>query len=103
MKQTLLKRYPPRLHEDTIEDVESVQQHISAMAAEMSKKRPHDHVVLPLQKSTYSTRRDYITSDDLADVKEEYPALQFPTAVSLLTVQVVPHILIDCCLISPRK
>ena len=52
VKRTLLKQYPPRFHEDTIEDEESVRQHISSMTAEMSKKWPHDHVVLPLLKST---------------------------------------------------
>ena len=80
--QTLLKRCPLQLHEDTIEDEESVQQHISSMTAEMSKKRPRDHVVLPLLKSTYSTRRDFIISDDRSDNQEILNL--FPAAVIVL-------------------
>ena len=69
-----------------------MRQHMSAMVAEMSKKRPRDHVILPLLKSTYSTQRDFITSDDRSDIQEilkEYPALRFPIAVSLFKVPIV--------------
>lgn len=85
VKQALIKRYPVRVHDDREEDAESIQQHISAMVSEMSKKKPREHVVLPLLKSTYSTRRNFVTSADRADVTEilkEYPALHFPSAVS---------------------
>ena len=59
-------------------------EHMSAMVSEMSKKKPREHVVLPLLKSTYSKRRDFVTSSDTADVRqilEEYPALHYPSAV----------------------
>ena len=84
VKKSLLKRYPPHVHED-LEDPESVMKHISLMSDEMRKKKPRDIVVLPLLKSTYAARRDYVTSEDRVDVKEilnEYPALHFPSAVS---------------------
>lgn len=51
-KQALLKRYPPRLHNDSIEDKDNVEQHKSSMSSEMVKK-PRE-IVLPL--STYSAR-----------------------------------------------
>lgn len=85
VKQALMKRYPVRVQDDREEDAESTQQHISHMISEMSKSKPREHVVLPLLKSTYSRRRDFVSSSDTADVKailEEYPALHFPSAVS---------------------
>ena len=84
VKQALMRRYPPRLHEDINEDEESVQVHVQSMQSEMRKKKPRDIVLLPLLKSTYLARRDYITSDERSDVEEilqEYPALQLPSAV----------------------
>ena len=59
------------------------------MVTEMSKRKPREHVLLPLLKSTFSTRRDYVTSTDRADMKEileEYPALHFPSAVSEIKI-----------------
>ena len=93
-KQALLKRYPPRLHDDSIEDEDSVKQNKSAMASEISKRKPRKIVVLPLLRSTYSTRRDYITSDEREDVKEileEYPALRLPAAVSFMSIIIHLH------------
>ena len=90
-KLALLKRYPPRLHDDSIEDEDSVKQHKSAMASEMSKRKPREIVVLPLLRSTYSTRRDYITSDereDVTEILEEYPALRLPAAVSFMSIKI---------------
>ena len=56
---SLLKRYPPRQHHTP--DTESVEQHISAMQAEMAKRKPREVVLL----QTYSPRRDYITSPEV--------------------------------------
>ena len=91
-----MKRYPVRVHEDREEDAESIQQHTSAMVAEMSKKKPREHVILPLLKSTFSARRDYVTSTDRTDVREileEYPALHLPSAVSKVQFCCSFHIL----------
>ena len=81
----LMKRYPPRVHDDPVEDGETIKRHLSAMVTEMEKKKPREIVLLPLLKQTYSTRRDYITSDErssVAEILKEYPALYLPSAVS---------------------
>ena len=80
---SLLKRYSPRQHHTP--DTESVEQHISAMQAEMTKRKPREVVLLPLLLQTYSPRRDYITSPERSSVQEilkVYPALALPSAVS---------------------
>lgn len=86
-KKSLMKRYPPCLHNDSREDDETIRTHLTAMASEMSKKKPRDVVILPLLKQTYATRRDYITSpcrSGVVEILEEYPALHIPKAVSIL-------------------
>ncbi len=82
-KSTLLKRYPARVH--TAPDKATLEQHISAMKAEMSKKKPRDVVFLPLLSDTYASRRDFVTSPDrtsINNILDEYPALKLPSAVS---------------------
>lgn len=37
--KVLMKRYPPRLHEDMVEDPDSVKKHQSAMISEMGEKK----------------------------------------------------------------
>lgn len=84
-KQSLMKRYPPRLHNDTREDNETTAQHLAAMVSEMGKKKPREIVLLPLLRRTYSARRDFITSTErcgVAEILKEYPGLQIPAAVS---------------------
>ena len=69
-----------------LDDQRSVDEHTRAMITEMNKARPRDHVLLPLLKSTYDSRRMYVEFDDDADVcstLEAYPAMCRPAAVSL--------------------
>lgn len=64
-KQSLMKRYPPRLHNDTREDNETTAQHLAAMVSEMGKKKPREIVLLPLLRRTYSARRDFMRTSSL--------------------------------------
>ena len=84
--QQLMRRYPPRVH-DQVEDTETLKQHLTALDNEMKKVKPREVVVLPLMKDTYSPRRDMITSDSCSGVDEilkKYPALHLPAAVRIL-------------------
>lgn len=70
---------------DTPEDPRSTDEHNRGMVIEMEKAWPRDHVLLPLLKSTYDTRRMHVEFDDWADCStlETYPAMCRPAAVSL--------------------
>ena len=86
--QQLMRRYPPRVH-DQVEDTETLKQHLTALDNELKKLKPREIVVLPLMRDTYSPRRDMITSDSCSGVDEIlkiYPALHLPSAVSVLHV-----------------
>ena len=73
---SLQQRYPVTLQVPTEDDSESVQRHIKALEDEMAKEKPRDHLLLPLMKSTYCTRRMEIESDELpvADLLKKFGA-----------------------------
>ena len=56
----LFRRYPLQRSNDPLDDPHSVEDHCKAMSEEMKKASPRDTLLLPLLKSTYSSRRMYI-------------------------------------------
>lgn len=83
-KDHLFRRYPVT-PSDSLDDPRSIDEHCKGMCAEMKKGSPRDHLLLPLLKSTYNSRRMYVEFDADADVRSTlaaYPALHRPAAVS---------------------
>lgn len=80
---SLETRYPSiRPHGDDA----SQQQQKQALSKEMDKEKPRKDILLPLMKSTFYERRQYILDrDDSVLAKlEKYPALKMPPLVGLL-------------------
>ena len=85
---TLLRRYPVKAYStDGAEDKETLDQHFMAISEEMKKARPRDRILLPLMKSTFSTRWLFVTKDAASakELLEKYPCLKLPIIVSVHT------------------
>lgn len=81
----LLQRYPVKVNADIVDDDQSFERHSKAMKEEMEKARPRDTLLLPLMKSTFSTRRGMIQFEEdksVVDILKDYPALSRPAVVS---------------------
>ena len=72
------------LEDDGSEDEEAVLRHMSAIAAEMKRSSPRDHVLVPLMKDTYKSRRMFIRGEakSAMHIVKKYPPLARPTIVS---------------------
>ena len=81
-KDSLLQRYPTGTH--FAEDSASTESHLSAISTELGKGKPRDSILLPLMRSTYSSRRMFILNDATSakHILDEYPALQRQAVVS---------------------
>lgn len=66
-----------------LRDDASAQQHVQAISVEMEREKPRKDILLPLMKSTFGVRRQYIlSSDDCVFTKlDKYPALKMPALV----------------------
>ena len=60
------------------------QQHIQAISKEMENDKPRKEILLPLLKSTFYVRRQYILENDdsVLTLLEKYPSLKMPSLVS---------------------
>ena len=87
---TLLRRYPVKsYHSDGSEDKETLDQHFMAISEEMKKAKPRDRIILPLMKTTFSTRWLFVTKDAASakELLEKYPCLKLPIVVSVCIMQ----------------
>ena len=55
------------------------------------KTKPRDQLLLPLMKSTFTIRRDYVQNEanSVKDILEKYPALNRPAVVNIYTYKVL--------------
>ena len=83
----LLRRYPTTTNGD-IGDPESQQQHMKAIATELTKSKPRDSVLLELMRSTYGPRRLFILNDadSVSTILNVHPALSRPILVRCLNL-----------------
>lgn len=81
---SLLRRYPSTLGQELI-DQETLQQHLKAICSEMEKSKPRERVLLPLMKSTFTSRCLFVRNDasNVVEILEQYPSLKLPLIVSL--------------------
>ena len=88
-KDKLLRRYPVRVQDFTVEDPAGIDQHKKAITKELKKAKPRDSVLLPLMQSTYQERRMFVESDASAasEILANYPALCRPAVVSPWSLQ----------------
>ena len=77
------ERYPI-LNPLVVDNEDSIAAHKAAIEAELAKKKPKDSILVPLMKSTFSSRRPYILDEAISVVQilEKYPALNRPVIVS---------------------
>ena len=81
----LLQRYPVKVNARCVDDEQCIDRHLKAIKEEMEKARPRDTLLLPLMKSTFSTRRSMIQFEEdkcVLDILKEYPPLSRPAVVS---------------------
>ena len=66
------------------EDESAQQQHLPAISKELEKEKPRKEILLPLMKSTFYARRQYIlnSSDSVLSKLEKFPALKMLPLVS---------------------
>ena len=78
----LESRYPLIQSNEPCDDV-SQHQYMQAISKEIEKDKPRKDILLPLMKSTFGVRREYIlNSDDSVFAKlVKYPALKTPSLV----------------------
>ena len=88
-KQLLLMRYPIKSQQGVLDDPQSVQGHLKALETELKKAKPRESIVLPLMKSTFSSRREWIldTEETIDSALKKYPALSRPAVVSKINNQ----------------
>ena len=80
---SLLDRYPTLSFSE--DDDVAVQRNLPKLKEECLKANPSKSDVIPLQRSTFTSRREFILSglDSTSDILEEHPVLCLPFAVSL--------------------
>ena len=89
IKTELLKRYPVTSFKSTLfDDAASIQSHLKTINEELKKR---DQLLLPLMKSTFTIRRDYVQNEanSVKDILEKYPALNRPAVVNIYTYKVL--------------
>ena len=86
-KDDLLRRYPARILDVSVDDMCSVKQHKKAMEDEFKKAKPRDSVLLPLMKSTFKERRMFVQDDagSVEDILDAFPSLCRPALVSIMS------------------
>ena len=86
-KDDLLRRYPARIMDESVDDMYSVKQHKKAMEDEFKKAKPRDSVLLPLMKSTFKERRMFVQDDarSVEDILDAFPSLCRPALVSIMS------------------
>ena len=92
IKTELLKRYPVTSFKSTLsDDAASIQSHLKTINEELKKTKPRDQLLLPLMKSTFTIRRDYVQNEanSVKDILEKYPALNRPAVVNIYTYKVL--------------
>ncbi len=87
----LLERYPTLSFSE--DDEVAVQRNSLKLKEECLKPNPVKSDIIPLQRSTFTMRREFILSglDPSNDILEEHPVLRLPFAVSHSTP--IMHIL----------
>ena len=82
-KLELQKRYPINTRQSTSDDPASIQSHIDALENEMKKSKPRDQILLPLMKSTFDIRREFVrdVAVSVRSILDKYPALTHPSVV----------------------
>ena len=83
-KDDLLRRYPARVFNASLDDPVSLARHNKAITEESKKTKPRDSVLLPLMKSTFQQRRMFIQTEALSvtEILEKFPALNRSSIVS---------------------
>ena len=77
-KEQLCRRYPIfSKNQGVCDDPQSIESHMKGLENELKKAKPRDHLLLPLMKSTFSVRRDWIVdgAESVASILKQYPAL----------------------------
>lgn len=66
-------------------DERTQQEHVQALSKELGKDKPRKEILLPLMKSTFYERRQYILNscESVLTKLEKYPALRMPPLVCL--------------------
>ena len=79
----LSARYPD-IHGEALNPV-AENRNTDAVAKELEKQQPRKDIILPLMKSLYSSRRQYILNDAVSasDTIDKFPALKLSFVVSL--------------------
>ena len=64
-------------------DESTQQEHMQALTKELEKEKPRKDILLPLMKSTFYQRRQYILNNDdsVLSKLEKYPALRMPPLI----------------------
>lgn len=83
-KRSLDIRYPSI----TPGDASVQQQQVQAISKELEKEKPRKDILLPLMKTTFYARRQYILANDDSVITklEKFPALRMPPLVCLINV-----------------
>lgn len=83
-KRSLDIRYPSI----TPGDASVQQQHVQAISKELEKEKPRKDILLPLMKTTFYARRQYILANDDSVITklEKFQALRMPPLVCLINV-----------------
>ena len=79
---TLEYRYPP-INTDSSVEPTLEKRNLEALSKETGKPKPRKEVVLPLMKSCFFSRRQYVMNDaqSVIEILEKYPALKMPSVV----------------------
>ena len=82
----LVSRYPPLQHHGN--DPSQQQQTSQAILKEMEKEKPRKDILLPLLRSTFCVRRQYIleSNESVIAKLEKFPALKMPPLVGFNNV-----------------
>lgn len=89
MALSLDSRYPELSHAEGSN--EEAKLALEALSKEMSNAKPRRDIFLPLMKSTFSLRRQYILHDALSveNILQEYPAMKHTNVVGVLILVIV--------------
>jgi hypothetical protein len=85
-KTDMLKCYPfvaSNSQSSLCEDSASISSHLKAIDEEMKKAKPRDQLLLPLMKSTFTVRRDFVQNqaNNVKEILEKYTALNHPAVI----------------------
>ena len=81
--------YPIKSQQGVLDDPQSLQGHLKALETELKKAKPRQSIVLPLMKSTFSSRHKWILDTEVTidSALKKYPALSRPSVVSKINNQ----------------